>query len=358
MRLNRRAAIRHILSCSIAANAAFYVSSNRLANACIADRQGFEAEFPSMGSKINLRWFSEHADQDQVVAAARQTADQWVGVLSDYDPKSETMVASTQADSGNFTPLSDSLWSVVQMCDQWHRWSDGAFDAALGALTSLRRQRRQATPDQWKDARSKIGWHLVELDATNQAIRFTVPGVRLDFGAIGKGIVVDQIAERFATMGISRYVVNASGNMRIGQAPSDTSGWPIAIDVPASKATDTAKELLRTRISRCGIATSGDRWQRLPDEVGAKRNDATSHIIDPKTKRGVAGSQSVTIVAESAADADAAATATCVRVHNDLAGWLQTLSEKKPKLQTIVLLKDEASEAIRMISSASELSTV
>jgi len=311
-----------------------------------------------MGSTIKLRWFNEHVDQDQVVAAARETADRWVGVLSDYDPKSEVMVASTEADSGNFIPLSDSLWSVVQMCDQWHRWSDGAFDAALGTLTALRRQRRQATSNEWERARRKVGWHLLELDATNQAIRFTVPGVRLDFGAIGKGIVVDRIAERFATMGISRYVVNASGNMRMGEAPSDTSGWPIAIDVPASGATDPAKELLRTRISRCGIATSGDRWQRFPDEVGAKKSDATSHIIDPKTKRGVRDSQSVTIVAESAADADAAATATCVRAHNDLAGWLLRLSEKKPNLQTIVLLKDEASEAIRIISSGSEWSTV
>ena len=68
-----------------------------------------------MGSKINLRWFGELADQDQVVAAARQTADRWVGVLSDYDPKSEAMVVSTEADSGNFVTLSDSLWNVVQM---------------------------------------------------------------------------------------------------------------------------------------------------------------------------------------------------------------------------------------------------
>ena len=54
-------------------------------------------------------------------------------------------------------------------------------------------------------------------------------------------------------------------------------------------------------------------------------------------------------------DADAAATATCVRAHDDLAGWLQTLAEKKPKLQTIVLLKDEPSQAIRFISNAADL---
>lgn len=350
MRLNRRASLRHMLGCTLAMNGAIPLLGSSLVNACSQDNRGFEAEFPSMGSKINLRWFSDKADQEEIVAAARQIADRWVGVLSDYDPKSEAMVASSNAATGHFSPLSDSLWSVVQMCDQWHGWSNGAFDAALGALTALRRQRKQATSAQWYEARSRSGWSLVELDVSNQAIRFTVPGVRLDFGAIGKGIVVDRIAEKLVEMGVSRFVVNASGNMRMGQSPPDTLGWPIAIDGPVSGATDSAIELLRIRISRCGIATSGDRWQRFPDGANATRNDATSHIIDPKTKLGVAGSQSVTILAESAADADAAATATCVRARDDLAGWLQTLSERKPKLQALVLLKDESSQAIRMIA--------
>jgi FAD:protein FMN transferase len=343
-----------MLGCTLAMSAAIPQCGSSFAMASLQDSQGFEAEFPSMGSKINLRWFGDKADQEQVLSAARKMADRWVRVLSDYDPKSEAMVASSNAATGHFSPLSDSLWSVVEMCDQWHRWSNGAFDAALGALTVLRRQRKQATPAQWDEARSRSGWSLVELDAPNHAIRFTIPGVRLDFGAIGKGIVVDRIADKFEEMGIVRFVVNASGNMRIGQSPPDTLGWPIAIDVPISEATDNSLELLRMRISRCGIATSGDRWQRFPDGTGSKRNDATSHIIDPKTKLGVTGSQSVTILAESAADADAAATATCVRAHNDLSGWFQTLSERKPKLQALVLLKDEASEATRMISNLND----
>ena len=309
-----------------------------------------------MGSTINLRWFSENADQDQVVIAAREIADRWVGVLSDYDPTSEAMVASDMASNGDFISISDSLWNVVQICDQWHRWSAGAFDAALGSLTSLRRKKRETTSAaQWDRARSNSGWHLVELDVPKQAIRFTVPGVRFDFGAIGKGIVVDRIADRLQDMGIDQYIVNASGNMRIGRAPNDTLGWPIAIDVPANSDSDSSVELTRMRISQCGIATSGDRWQRFPDGVGAKKDASTSHIIDPRNKRGVSGRQSVTILTETAADADAAATATCVRAHDDLAGWLQTLAEKKPKLQTIVLLKDEPSQAIRFISNAADL---
>ena len=72
------------------------------------------------------------------------------------------------------------------------------------------------------------------------------------------------------------------------------------------------------------------------------------------TKLGVLGHQSVTIIAENAVDADAAATATCVRAKSDLAGWLQTLSEKKPKLQAMVLLRDEPTASVRLISNAED----
>ncbi len=358
MESNRRDCIRRITGWTLGWNAVRFLPGTASANACMNDSRGFEAEFSSMGSKINLRWYSNQTDQDHIAEAAGRIADQWVKVLSDYDPNSQSALACAKADLGNWTPLSNELWSVVQMCDQWHRWSNGAFDAALGAITHLRRQRKQATASQWDEARRKSGWNLVELDASNQVIRFAIPGVRLDFGAIGKGLVVDRIAEKLLEMEIEQYVVNASGNMRIGKSPHNTEGWPIAIDVPATGSNDVDVELLRMRLSQCGVATSGDRWQRFPDGdvagggVGVVKSERSSHIIDPMTKAGVLGHQSVTIIAENAADADAAATATCVRARSDLAGWLQTLSEKKTNLQAMVLLRDETTASVRLISNA------
>ncbi|HUP80377.1 MAG TPA: FAD:protein FMN transferase, partial [Pirellula sp.] len=242
------------------------------------------------------------------------------------------------------------------LCDQWYGWSNGAFDAALGAITRLRRQRKQVSADRWEDARRKSGWSLIELDTCNQAIRFATPGVRFDFGAIGKGIVVDRIAAKLQEMEIEQFVVNSSGNMRIGIPPHSAEGWPIAIDAPVIDPNATANEFLRMRLSRCGVATSGDRWQRFQDGVMPSKNERTSHIIDPKTNEGISGHQSVTIIGENATDADAAATATCVRAGRDLAGWLQTLSENKPTLRAMVLVSDEAG-AVRMISNATEFST-
>ena len=357
MELNRRWCLGRIANWTLGWNASRWMSGNLQAFSCMQDSSGFEAEFPSMGSKINLRWYNNSATSIHVVEAAEKVADQWVKVLSDYDPTSQSTLACLKADLGNWTPLSNELWSVVQMCDQWHRWSNGAFDAALGAITRLRRQRIQVSADRWDDARRKSGWSLIELDSCNQAIRFATPGVRFDFGAIGKGIVVDRIAAKLQEMEIEQYVVNSSGNMRIGTPPHSTEGWPIAIDGPVKDSTRMANELLRMRLSRCGIATSGDRWQRFPDRPRAEKNEYSSHIVDPKTNEGISGHQSVTVIAENATDADAAATATCVRAGSDLAGWLQTLSENRPKLRVMVLVRDEATGAVRMISNATEFST-
>ena len=304
-----------------------------------------------MGSKINLRWFAEESEQNRIAESARQMADKWVAILSDYEPNSQAMLACASADCGDWIPISDELWTVVQMCDQWHHWSNGAFDAALGSITRLRRQRKSASKTQWEEARIKSGWHLLALDAEEKAIRFTVPGVRFDFGAIGKGFVVDRIAEKLVELGIERYVVNASGNMRIGKAPSDSQGWPIAIDIPPQNSSKLSVELFRMRMSQCGIATSGDRWQRFPNSAGSAKEDDSSHIIDPSTSAGVTGQQSVTIVAENATDADAAATATCVRANRDLPGWLEVLAEKKPKLEAYALLRDASTSPVRFIST-------
>ena len=316
--------------------------------------QGFEAEFPSMGSVINLRWYAKVASQDRVVESAKSVADFWVSVLSDYDPSSQSMQVCAQADSGKWVSVSDDLWKILEECDRWNRWSEGAFDASLGALTRIRRQRKLASPEQWAQARSKCGWRLIELEQKQRLIRFLVSGVRLDFGAIGKGFVVDRIADKLIEMGIERFVVNASGNMRVGLPPLDKAGWPIAIDVPVSTADSNSPEpfnLMQLRVSKGGIATSGDKWQRFPDAPNIESRDRTSHIVDPATGVGLTGHQSVTILADNAADADAAATATCVRARRDLAGWLETMSKHKPNLRAIVMMQESDAEPMRLVST-------
>jgi thiamine biosynthesis lipoprotein len=173
----------------------------------------------------------------------------------------------------------------------------------------------------------------------------------LDFGAIGKGLVVDKISEKLLQMGIDQFNINASGNMRMCKAPDNTQGWPVSIDLPVADPNQESLEFMRMRLSHRGVATSGDRWQKFPDpiepKIGATDSKKSSHIVDPKTLRGISEHHSVTVIADNAMDADAIATATSVRTQNDLAGWLQTLNRLKPGVQVLILCKDEESQAIR-----------
>lgn len=359
--MNRRSILKRILGGCLLWNADIRFSIKPLF-ASDDELIGYEAQFPSMGTSVNLRWFSmAPTTAEQVEQIAITVSDHWVSVLSDYDAESQAMVACKAADSGEWVQVSEDLWDVIQICDQWNRWSEGAFDAALGALTKIRRQRKLASATQWEQAQAQVGWKLLELDAANRSFRSTKPGVRFDFGAIGKGLVVDRIAEAMNQIGIDRYVVNSSGNMRIGNAPPNKTGWPVSMDLPSTNTVQESRELIRMRVHDCGVATSGDRWQKFPDAPVAQNSSSqqrpqsssqerTSHIVDPETNRGVQGHQSVFIMAENATDADAAATATSVRTQRDLAGWLETLAQVKPKLRGTILSRESETNRTKLRS--------
>lgn len=358
--INRRVAIQRFASIALASQLSAEACGSRGNDFDFeqADQVGCEIEFPTMGSSINLRWLDTSADRKpEVLLASKDIAERWVSILSDYEPSSEMSVACEQADSGNWVPVSCDLWNVLELCDRWNRLSGGAFDAGLGALSRIRRQRRPATNQQWKDATLCSGWKWIELDASNHSFRTLAKGFRLDFGAIGKGLVADAIALHLQTLGIQQFAVNASGNMRVGQAPGLTPGWPVSVDVPTAPSINSDKKpqeanlLFQWRLKECGVATSGDRWQRFPDAASpdaASPDNKASHILDPSTLQGVAGSHSATVIAKNAADADAIATATIARLNNDLAGWLQTLYDHRPDVQIWVLALQENGNGVRM----------
>lgn len=185
--------------------------------------------------------------------------------------------------------------------------SDGAFDASLGQLTQLWRKYRQAkripTDDEIARALVRTGWRQVQLDFDRRRVKFSCTELRLDFGAIGKGFIVDQAFELLQTHGLDSSLVNVSGNMRVGAAPPGRLGWRIEI-APLERG---GQPLRRITLENAAIATSGDLWQFvIVDSI------RRSHILDPQTGLGVAGPVCATVISPSATDADALATTACI----------------------------------------------
>lgn len=305
------------------------------------DKDGYSLTIATMGSEISIRWIGLPKESNSTEATVRaksvktigeslnQITDQWVEVLSDYQQDSEVNQFCAKADDGQWHLPSAELWRVLELCDSWNRWSLGAFDASMGALARIRRSKREVTEETWQKARKSSGWDKVQIDLGERRVRFSVPGIRFDFGAIGKGFVVDRLAECLQDFGIERYVVNASGNMRMGIGPYEeiSKGWPVSIGCVESP----DRSLAMFELQRCGIATSGDQFQKFRDgprliQVEKRLEPKSSHIVDPEKKLGLNQVQMATIITMDATHSDAFATALCVHMERGThRGWLRGL---------------------------------
>ena len=68
---------------------------------------------------------------------------------------------------------------------------------------------------------------LLEIDEKAGTVRITDADASLDVGAIAKGYAVEQAARWLEDKGISGYVLNVGGNIRVTGTKPDGTGWSL-----------------------------------------------------------------------------------------------------------------------------------
>lgn len=229
------------------------------------------------------------------------------GIMSDYDPASEVRRLSASSGSGQEFPVSVDLWNVLSRAKAFSVASGGAFDVTIGPAVRLwRRARRQdelPTPQRVQQQLAAVGHQFMELKEPGRRVVLTRPGMWIDLGGIAKGYAVDEALKVLKAHGVSSALVDAGGDIGLGDAPPDRAGWVIGV-APLER---DAKPSLFLSLSKLAIATSGDSWQFV--EIGGRRY---SHLVDPKTGIGLTDHSSVTVIARDATTADALASAVSV----------------------------------------------
>jgi len=99
-------------------------------------------------------------------------------------------------------------------------------------------------------------------------------------------------------------MIDASGDIVVGDPPPGTEGWRIGIAPLTDPKGPPSRFLL---LKNASVTTSGDAFQHV--EFGGKRY---SHIVDPRTGLGLTDQSSVTVVARDGTTADSLATAVSV----------------------------------------------
>lgn len=189
---------------------------------------------------------------------------------------------------------------------RWASALDGRYDPAAGAIVKLWdvRHRHEPPPDDRVAELAGRRFHRgIEVGTMHGAsvLRYHDAGARLDLGSIAKGYGVDRAVDALRRHGITKAIVVAGGDIyALGTAPDDEP-WTIGIQSP----TDERAIAGTLRLADRAVATSGTYRQFF--RYGGR---TYHHIMDPRTAEPrVTAMQSLSIVADSVMEADAATTA-------------------------------------------------
>ena len=250
---------------------------------------------------------SDKAAAEQSVEAALAVFDRIESLMSDYDPDSQISAVNRRAYEEPVA-VDPEVFDVLVASVEYSRISDGAFDITVGPLVQLWRQARLTavapTPDQIADARSKVGWQNLRLDPLNKTVQFAVEGMALDLGGIAKGYAIDKAADAMRQAGAIGGMIDVGGDLLcFGRPVGGAAHWLIGLQDPAAD----EHILLRFKFDDRAAATSGD-YRRFTLLDGHKY----SHIVNPATADTSGDLTSVTVIAATAMQADALATAVSV----------------------------------------------
>ena len=276
---------------------------------------------------IVLYW-SDSAIATRAAEAAFAKIHRLNAVLSDYDPQSELRRLGDTASGGGAVHVSPDLWRVLSHAQALAECSDGAFDVTVGPVVRLwrraRRRGRLPPPELLDSARSLVGYRLIRLNREDRTVELLKTDMRLDLGGIAKGYAVDEALKVLKEFGISRALIDAGGDIVLGDPPPELPGWRVGVarlrhsseprglsprkalpqDKPGGSQADLPKVI---SLSNRAVATSGDTWQYV--EIDGRRY---SHIVDPRTGLGLTDHSSVTVVARDGITADGLASAVSV----------------------------------------------
>ncbi len=203
--------------------------------------------------------------------------------------RSDSLVTKMADEGGTFTLPADA-GPLFGLYETLYRTTQGAFTPLIGNVLS----------DAGYDASYSLAPKSIRpIEMWDDAITYSFPeitikkGTLLDFGAGGKGYLVDLVADVLRSYHISSYCIDAGGDMRY----EDEQATPLRVGL--EHPLDTTKAIgVATLTNQCIAGSAGNRraWGEY------------HHIIDPSTLRPTVDVSATWVIAKTALVADALAT--------------------------------------------------
>lgn len=224
--------------------------------------------------------------------------------MTRFDPGSEVGRVNLEALRAPVA-VSAHTATVLGEALSWAVASGGGFDPCLGKAIVLWDVGRRTAPPPGRAVRQLANrdlYRALELDADKGGARVRLhdADAAIDLGGIAKGYGVDRAAAALRDYGIYNALINVGGDLYALGRSEDGDPWRVGIRDPQNPS-----GIIETiEVSDQAVATSGDYLQFF--NYDGRRYH---HMLDPETgapKQTAA--RSVTVVASTCMDADAAGT--------------------------------------------------
>lgn len=261
-----------------------------------------------MGSRFELTAVADNEQQAwDAINAGIKEIERIEALISSWNNKSQTSKINYNA---GIRPVQvdKELYDLIFRTKKVSKLTNGAFDISFASMDKIWKfdGSMQQMPDDEivQKAKANINYQNILLAPQKQSVFLKVAGMKIGFGAIGKGYAANRAKAIMQAMpGIKGGVVNASGDLATWGLSNTKEGWLINITNPKDK--ELALGWLQ--INGLAVVTSGD-YERFVEFDGKRY----AHIIDPRTGYPTTGIKSVTLICPDAELADALATAVFV----------------------------------------------
>lgn len=256
-----------------------------------------------MGTRFEITLVSTQEVANQYLNAAQGEIERIERLISSWDANSQTAEINRQA---GIKPVkvAKELYDLIARSIEISKITQGAFDISYAALDPVWffDGRMKAVPSESERLKSvqNIGFKDLVLNAKEQTVYLPKKGMKIGFGAIGKGYAADATKKLMKSLGVSSGIINASGDLTSWGKKPDGTDWQVGISNPENP----AKVFSWFPVRNAAVATSGN-YEKYVTLEGKQY----SHIMDPRTGMPVSGIKSVTVFAPNAELADAFATA-------------------------------------------------
>ncbi|MCB9787722.1 MAG: FAD:protein FMN transferase [Deltaproteobacteria bacterium] len=259
-----------------------------------------------MGSKVTVALCPvDGVDSAAAAETAVAEVDRLNRLWSTWLPESEVSRINRAA-GGRPVAVSAETFDVISRARQASVDTGGIFDITFAPLGEIwkfdtppgahqpTRLERVPTPAEVRSHLARVGYRGLELDAKAHTVRLARKGMAIHLGGIGKGAAVDSIVAQLRGKGFHDFMVQAGGDLYCA-GHNGSRPWRVGIAHPRERGAVIAT----VDVEDAAFSTSGD-YERYAIIDGKRYH----HIIDLRTGYPASKSQSATVLAATATDAE------------------------------------------------------